>query len=96
MRVLLIDGPRAGARYDIPDNQRTLLLPIPVDEDESNPVAPRLPWEVTFKQVMYTIHRGAVWMGDRSINVGSVASGALSLEDLIEVVLSDEAKEALT
>lgn len=90
MRVLMIDGPRAGDCYDLPDDLHTFHVDVIAAD-----VAKHQP-NLMFETVVYRIVPKAVWLFGGYINCGTVSTGQPSKEDLIKVLLSDAAKEALT
>lgn len=91
--AILVDGPRQGARYGVQDGSQQLLLPIVPAFDLASALANPGVALPNFEQVYYRLHRCILF--GREIVVGTVKNGYPDQADLIEILLSDEAKEAI-
>lgn len=94
MKVLLVDGPKAGEVVEVPNGmhalQAAILSPMPAVRylDPSEPI-----WDEPFETVVYTFHRCVVF--DHKITIGSVNPTGPNVWDAFRLLTSDLAKAAV-
>jgi hypothetical protein len=95
VKVLLVDGPKAGVVYEVPDGFRSIVMPVfgtPALVERFNPGRSVI-WDEPFSQVVYAFHRCLVF--GHHMTLGSVNSGAPRDCDLFRLLTSDLAKAAV-